>query len=111
MTQGIPCGFKIQWQSIHQEPQSISCCFQWGWVSSIDCFSLPELNKALFMMAYFMIACWSGVRKTSIESNCHIYQKDIWILEEAILLPGIYQNWIKQKKSASTGLEVIQSFS
>lgn len=46
MTQGIPCGFKIQWQSIHQEPQSISRCFHWGWVSSIDWISLPELSKA-----------------------------------------------------------------
>lgn len=35
-----------------------------------------------------MIAYLSAVCKMSLESNCRIYQKDVWILEEAVLLPG-----------------------
>lgn len=56
-----------------------------------------------------MIAYLSAVRKMSLEANCHIYQKVLWILEEDILLLGIYQNWIEQKKNTHTGLEITQS--
>lgn len=58
-----------------------------------------------------MIAYLSAVRKTSLESNCHIYQKSVWILEEAILLPVIYQNWMQQKKIPTLALKLPNLFS
>lgn len=93
MTQGIPCGFKIQWQSIHQEPQSISRCFHWGWVSSIDWISLPELSKAFIyddIVYDGLFICYA--KKNSLESNCHIDQTGIWSFEQATLPPLIHQN-------------------
>lgn len=58
-----------------------------------------------------MIAYLSAVRKTSLESNCHIYQKGVWILEEAILLPVIDQNRMEQKKIPTLALKLPNLFS
>lgn len=53
--------------------------------------------RLLFMMTQFMIAYLSAAWKMSLESNCHIYPKDVWILEEAVLVTDVYKNLIEQK--------------